>query len=53
MFAYLIRLADVLAVDLERAFTEKMVMNAVKYPVAAARGSAARYSGRRPGSPGG
>lgn len=33
VFAYLIRLADVLEVDLERAFTEKMVKNARKYPV--------------------
>jgi NTP pyrophosphatase (non-canonical NTP hydrolase) len=53
VFAYLIRLADVLGVDLERAFTEKMVKNAAKYPAAAARGSAARYSTRLPGSPGG
>jgi len=33
VFAYLIRLADVLDVDLERAFTEKMTKNARKYPV--------------------
>lgn len=32
VFAYLIRLADVLNVDLEQAFTEKMVKNALKYP---------------------
>src|SRR5215472_7871810 len=37
VFAYLIRLADVLDVDLERAFTEKMVKNARKYPAATTR----------------
>jgi len=34
VFAYLLRLADVLGVDLETALTEKMVKNAVKYPPA-------------------
>lgn len=33
VFAYLIRLADVLGVDLEQAFAEKMIKNAIKYPV--------------------
>lgn len=32
VFAYLIRLADVLNVDLERAFVAKMAKNARKYP---------------------
>ncbi len=32
VFAYLIRLADVLNVDLEQAFTEKMLKNVLKYP---------------------
>ena len=32
VFAYLIRLADVLGVDLEQAFTDKMIKNALKYP---------------------
>ena len=36
VFAYLMRLADVLDVDLERAFAEKMVKNARKYPVGTA-----------------
>jgi len=44
VFAYLIRLADVLNVDLERAFTEKMVKNARKYPVETARSKAAKYT---------
>ncbi|HEX9033191.1 MAG TPA: nucleotide pyrophosphohydrolase [Streptosporangiaceae bacterium] len=33
VLAYLLRLADVLGVDLEQALTEKMVKNAIKYPV--------------------
>ena len=32
VFAYLIRLADVLDVDLEQAFGAKMIKNARKYP---------------------
>ena len=44
VFAYLIRLADVLGVDLERAFTDKMIKNAHKYPVETARSSAAKYT---------
>jgi NTP pyrophosphatase (non-canonical NTP hydrolase) len=38
VFAYLIRLADVLDVDLEQAFAEKMVKNARKYPAPPGRG---------------
>src|SRR5580658_6506305 len=41
VFAYLIRLADVLGVDLEQALTDKMIKNAAKYPVQTARSSAA------------
>src|SRR5215469_10332349 len=44
VFAYLIRLADVLEVDLERAFAEKMIKNARKYPAETARSSAAKYT---------
>jgi dCTP diphosphatase len=33
VLAYLLRLADVLGVDIEQALTDKMVKNAVKYPV--------------------
>ena len=44
VFAYLLRLADVLAVDLEEALAEKMIKNAAKYPVQAARGTAAKYT---------
>jgi NTP pyrophosphatase (non-canonical NTP hydrolase) len=44
VFAYLLRLADVLDVDLEAALTEKIAKNAVKYPVQASRGTAAKYT---------
>jgi NTP pyrophosphatase (non-canonical NTP hydrolase) len=44
IFAYLLRLADVLEVDLEAALTEKMIQNAAKYPAEAARGTAAKYT---------
>ncbi len=43
VFYYLLRLADVLKVDLERAFVEKMEKNRAKYPVRLARGSARKY----------
>jgi len=33
VFAYLLRLSDVLGVDLEAALADKIVKNAVKYPV--------------------
>ena len=33
VFAYLLRLADVLGVDLEAALNAKMIKNALKYPV--------------------
>lgn len=44
VFAYLLRLADVLDVDLEAALTAKMHRNAAKYPVEIARGTAAKYT---------
>lgn len=44
VFAYLLRLADVLGLDLEAAVIEKSAMNAAKYPVDTARGNAAKYS---------
>src|SRR5258708_39314710 len=40
VFAYLLRLSDVLGVDLAAALTDKMAKNAVKYPVDTARGVA-------------
>jgi dCTP diphosphatase len=52
VLAYLLRLADVLGVDLEAALADKIVKNAAKYPVETARSSAAKYtdlsSGERP-----
>jgi len=37
VLAYLLRLADVLGVDLEAALTEKIAKNAVKYPAGSSR----------------
>ena len=42
-FYYLLRLADVLGVNLETAFWEKMRHNTEKYPVKLARGNAKKY----------
>src|SRR5258708_1597206 len=44
VLAYLLRLADVLDVDLETALAEKIVKNAMKYPVGAARSVATKYT---------
>lgn len=43
---YLLRLSDVLGIDLLQAAQRKMAVNARKYPVALARGSARKYSRR-------
>jgi NTP pyrophosphatase (non-canonical NTP hydrolase) len=44
VFYYLLRLADVLDVDLEKAFWEKMRHNQAKYPVKLAKGNAKKYN---------
>ena len=44
VFYYLLRLADVLDVNLEEAFWEKMRHNQAKYPVKLARGNAKKYN---------
>jgi NTP pyrophosphatase (non-canonical NTP hydrolase) len=44
VFYYLLRRADVLGVNLEEAFWEKMRHNSKKYPVKLARGNAKRYN---------
>ena len=44
VLAYLLRLADVLDVDLEAALAEKIVKNALKYPVETARSVATKYT---------
>lgn len=41
---YLIRLADILNVDLEKSFWEKMEQNAKKYPVGLSYGNAKKYT---------
>ena len=43
---YLVRLADRLDIDLDVAVTDKIRINAEKYPVALAKGSAAKSSRR-------
>ena len=44
VFYYLLRLADILDVDLEQAFFEKMRHNEAKYPVKLAKGNAKKYN---------
>ena len=44
VFGYLLRLADVLDVDLELALRAKIDVNAQKYPVELARGNALKYT---------
>lgn len=41
---YLVRLADVLGVDLNAAVSAKLRTNAAKYPVSIARGSSRKYT---------
>jgi dCTP diphosphatase len=41
---YLIRLADELDIDLDAAARDKLVHNALRYPVAKARGSSKKYT---------
>lgn len=44
VFLYLLRLADLLEVDLVEAAQEKMKLNAKRYPVDRVKGSAAKYT---------
>ena len=44
VFYYLLRLSDVLDVNLEQAFREKMLHNQKKYPIKLARGNAKKYN---------
>ncbi|MES3006200.1 MAG: nucleotide pyrophosphohydrolase [Pseudomonadota bacterium] len=41
---YLVRLADMLGVDILRMVEEKMALNALKYPAEKVRGSAKKYT---------
>jgi NTP pyrophosphatase (non-canonical NTP hydrolase) len=45
VFLYLLQLCDKLGIDLIAAAQQKMKLNALKYPVATARGSSAKYIG--------
>ena len=44
VFLYLLQLCDKLGIDLVAAAQAKMLVNAQKYPVDAARGTAAKYT---------
>lgn len=44
VFYYLLRLADILDVDMEQAFWEKMRHNQAKYPIKLAKGNATKYN---------
>jgi len=44
IFIYLVRLADKLEIDLIEAATDKMKLNAEKYPVDKAKGLATKYN---------
>jgi NTP pyrophosphatase (non-canonical NTP hydrolase) len=48
---YLLRLADQLGIDLERAVAEKIRKNGEKYPIALAFGNAVKYNRRDVGNP--
>jgi NTP pyrophosphatase (non-canonical NTP hydrolase) len=48
VLVYVLRLADVLGVDLEAAVWAKMRQNAAKYPVELAKGSAQKYTDLKP-----
>ncbi len=41
---YLLRLCDLLGIDLSQAITEKMELNAQKYPIEKSRGNAKKYN---------
>ncbi len=44
VFGYLLRLADILGIDLVEALREKIQVNGQKYPVELSRGNATKYS---------
>ncbi len=44
---YLVRLADVLNVDLNAAAIEKLAINAAKYPASKVRGSSEKYNAKK------
>ncbi len=46
VFIYLVRLADKLGVDIEKAVEEKIKLNEKKYPVRLSKGNATKYNKR-------
>lgn len=44
VFVYLLRLADVLGIDLSHALLDKVAANAHRYPIDLARGNAKKYT---------
>jgi dCTP diphosphatase len=44
VFGYVVRLADILGIDLYEALTAKVKLNAQRYPVDLARGKATKYT---------
>jgi len=44
VFGYILRLADVLGVDLEKALLAKITSNDAKYPIEKSRGNAKKYT---------
>ncbi|MFE6962994.1 MazG-like family protein [Streptomyces sp. NPDC057696] len=44
VFAYLLRMADVLDLDVEQALADKIEVNRCKYPAHLARGRAGKYT---------
>jgi dCTP diphosphatase len=47
---YVLRLADVLSVDLERAVEAKLALNEVRYPVETSRGDRTKHAAKGEGS---
>ncbi len=47
VFIYLVRLADKLNVDIEKAVLEKIELNESRYPVELSKGNATKYSRRQ------
>jgi dCTP diphosphatase len=46
VYAYLLRLSDILGVSLEAALARKLIINGEKYPVGEFKGSARKYNTR-------
>ncbi len=46
IFIYLLRIADVLDIDIATAVSHKLTINAIKYPVDLSRGNATKYNQR-------